>query len=134
MGSKLESTIQQNERLHRLLNGWNILCWGLFDSILMGRRGLSDLQDAMKTIYILTVVAILQFYTLVTQLSKGIPKIPRNCFSVCGDQIFSWLGYGVQILAHTQARRRQSWVVFSLSSSIGIGRESFNLATLNRKT
>jgi len=61
----------------------------------MGRRGLSDLQDAMKTIYILTAVAILQFYTLVTKLSKGVPKIPRKCIWVCGDQIFSWLGYGV---------------------------------------
>jgi hypothetical protein len=58
----------------------------------MGRRGLSDLQEAMKTICILTAVAILQFYTLVTKLSKDVPKIPGKCFRVCGDQIFSRLG------------------------------------------
>jgi hypothetical protein len=33
--------------------------------------------------------AILQFYTLVTKLSKDVPKIPGKCFRVCGVQIFS---------------------------------------------
>jgi hypothetical protein len=61
----------------------------------MGRRGLSDLQEAMKTICILTAVAILQFYTLVTKLSEDVPKISGKCFGVCGDQIFSCLGHGV---------------------------------------
>jgi hypothetical protein len=42
----------------------------------MDHRGLSDLKDAMKTICILTAVAILQFYTLVTKLSKDLLKIP----------------------------------------------------------
>jgi hypothetical protein len=50
-----------------------------------------------------------------------------NCY-------FQRSGLAFQILFHTQARRRQSWLVFNLSSSIGLGGKSFSLATLNRKT
>lgn len=57
-----------------------------------------------------------------------------NGFSSCMRPILHNWGMGFQILLHTQARRPQSWMVVSLSASIGVGIESFDPATLNRKT
>jgi hypothetical protein len=59
---------------------------------------------------------------------------PESVLGYVEIKFFHVWGMEFQILAHTQAKPRQSRVVFSLSSAIGVGCESFNLATLNRKT